>query len=178
MNQALEHKVQQMLASDLVLAESNMITPCSPGVYDVFGRWKLRDQQHQVEITARDRLVGRFSNVRSALSWCIAEKYQQHELSHNIRNLDRDLQRFHAAHDAYREILTRITDPQRRWVVGVKSDEATLRYRQAAERMSIYVSRAKYLQIRGFNDEIARTRRPAPHRTSRDGVRKSIRKKV
>jgi hypothetical protein len=178
MNPALEHKVQQMLAQDLILAESNMITPGSPGVYDVFGRWTLRDQQHQVEISTRDRLVGRFGNLRSALSWCIAEKYHQHELAHNIRNLDHDLQRFHAARDAYRQILARITDPQRRWVISIKGEEATLRYRQAAERMSIYVSRAKYLQIRGFNDEIARTRRPAPYRTSRDGVRKSIRKKV
>jgi hypothetical protein len=171
----LEIKAQQMLGEDMLEAERNMISRNHDGSYEVFGVWNIRHCNDSVVVSKRNNVVEKFSSLKSAVSWCIAEKYHQQSLAFEIRQLDNDLQRLAPTDHVYRRMLSRVKDPSQRIVVATKGQEAHIKHKIATEQMDRCIARAKYLQIRGFNDEIARTRRPAPNRTSRDGVRKPSR---
>jgi hypothetical protein len=176
MTPEISQKLQTMLAMDLVDAQQNMICKNQSGGYDVFGRWSVDSRDGLTQVSKHGTVIATFGNTRSAVSWCIAQKYHQHNLAQEIQRLDADLQRLETNDAVARWLSQRIRDPWRKSVMQIKSQESHLRHQLVSKRMERCVSRAKYLQIRGFNDEIARTRRPAPHRTSRDGVRKPSRK--
>jgi len=172
MTPELETRLDVMLGSDLAMAQRNMIHRGADGAYEVFGRWQLQEHGDRVTVSRREQVVCEFSSLRVAVSWCIAEKYNQRELSADIRRLDQDLCRLRDQDWVRRQAAESLRDPDRRVTALIKSQEAHRRYCVIGERLTECARRAKYFQIRGFNDEIARTRRPAPHRTSRDGARK------
>lgn len=175
MNPSIEAKAQQWLAQDMMLALSNMVTEPRTGVYSVFDRWQIERHEHAVNVMRHGEKLHRFFTLRSALSWCTAQKYGQEQLALEITRLDRDLERLHATNQVQRSIVKGITNQERRSIVLVKQQETHLKLETALRRMQRCVSRAKYLQQRGFNDEIARTRRPAPYKPSRPGAAKSHR---
>jgi phosphoenolpyruvate carboxylase len=171
----IESKLASMLGADMIEAERNMIFRDPDGGYNMFGRWHLTPGNGSVEVRTKNLTVHRFHKVRSAVSWCIAQKYHQHELSMEICRLDRDLERLCYHDELYQAMIQRVRDPYRRSVTEIKAREANLRRRLVGDRLARCVSRAKYLQTRGFNDEIARTQRAAPNRTNRPSARKSSR---
>jgi len=165
-------KLRAMLEEDRELVESNGIFRGDDG-YSVFGLYDISNQPHSVTVSRNKETVAEFCDMRSALSWCIAKKYQQKELADNIEKLDREHNRLSQHIDFDRQLMSRMRDREQKFIVSTKIDHHRARLALIRDRLSKCISRAKYCQIRGFNDEIARTRRPAPHRTSRPGTRKS-----
>jgi hypothetical protein len=164
-------KLQSLFESDLEIVERNVIFR-DQDRYSVFGMYDIETLPDHVTVTRQQETVAEFCDLRSAMSWCIAKKYQQAELADNIVKLDREHNRLQQDIDFDRELLNRIKDRDRRFVVSTKIDHHRGRLGQIKDRLSKCISRAKYCQIRGFNDEIARTRRPAPHKPSRPSARK------
>lgn len=176
MTREIEQRFEQMLSADMALAEPNIMVKDSQGGYHVFGRFHVQTTESAAVVIEAGREVGRFTSVRTAVSWCIAEKYRQSRLAQEIERLDHDLERVSRNHKALSDVAMRMRDRERRAISEIKSREAWLRCQALRERLAECVARAKYFQIRGFNDEIARTRRPAPHRTNQPLARKSGRK--
>jgi hypothetical protein len=172
----LEAKLDVMLGADLVLAQRNMIQNLGNGVYEVFGRWQLQPGAGRIEVWVRGNRLCSFADLRTAVGWCTAEKYHQRELGAEICRLDQDLTRLRDQDQVRKATALKLRDPDRRAVALIKSAEVHRRHRITNERLRECIRQAKYFQIKGFNDEIARTRRPAPHKTGRDGARKPRRK--
>jgi hypothetical protein len=164
-------KLQSLFEGDLEILASNAIFR-DQDRYSVFDLYDIEAQQDHVIVTRQGETVAEFCDLKSAMSWCIAKKYQQSELADTIVRLDREHNRLQQDIDFDRHLLNRIQDRDRRFIVSTKIDHHRGRLAQIKNRLSKCISRAKYCQIRGFNDEIARTRRPAPHRTSRPSARK------
>jgi hypothetical protein len=166
-------KLQRLVENDQDLLQQNMILHDGDH-YQVFGRFTITVGENDcatVTYAQGDALI--FSSARVALSWCIARKYQQSELAQTIQQLDLEQQRVRDNMEFSQELYRRFRDDGRRVTLRAKIDAQQGRLAAIRERLSKCVSRAKYCQIRGFNDEIARTRRPAPHRTTRSPDRKS-----
>ena len=164
-------KLQSLFENDLEILERNAIFR-DQDRYSVFGRYDIQVSPDRVQVSQDQQPVADFSDLRTAMSWCIAKKYHQAELAQDLVKLDREHDRLQQDLDFTRELLSRIQDRDRRFVVSTKIDHHRARLHHIKDRLSKCISRAKYCQIRGFNDEIARTRRPAPHRTSRPSARK------
>jgi hypothetical protein len=62
-----------------------------------------------------------------------------------------------------------LRESARREAVHSKIDSRKYRLRCIAEQLDKCINLAKYWQIRGFNNETARTGRTPPHRTNRPG---------
>jgi len=165
-------KLESVLASDFDTAKNNIMVPNQDGGYHLFGLFDVLEHSGVVAVFRNSEKIQEFSTMRHAVSWCIAEKYQQLQLSTDILRLDRDYQRLKNNGVTMSAMLARIRDRARRAVARAKHDDNAWKISQLQNQLEKCVARAKYLQIRGFNDEIARTRRPAPHRTSRPGTRK------
>ena len=173
MNQEeLVAKLERLLGADVGLIQENLILTDEQGRYHLFGRYEIQQQKHKVLVKLPNREAIEFGLMRAAVSWCIADKCNQYSLCDEIKRCDQRLQHNHQDHQVLAHVARRIQDSDRKAIAEIKSDEARLKYLFAREQLTKCVSRAKYFQIRGFNDEIARTRRPTPTRTSRPAARK------
>jgi hypothetical protein len=172
MTPALLDKMQSLLQTEFDVASQNLIVKNADGGYHLFGLFDVHENQDMIEVFRGNTKLQEFTQLQLALSWCIAEKYQQNLLSLEIVRLHKDLVRLRNTTHALDVMTDRITDRDRRSVTRVKTEDSRYRLASVQNQLTKCVSRAKYLQIRGFNDEIARTRRPAPNRSSRPGHRK------
>jgi hypothetical protein len=163
---------------DIALAMSNIMIRDDDGKYHLFGIFDVDQTQDTVRVFRGAEKLKEFSGLRAALSWCIAQKYQQIMLSDEIASLDQEFMRLKNMDQALNDVVSRIKNREQRLITRIKSEDNSYKLRMVQNRLSKCVSRAKYLQLKGFNDEIARTRRPTPNRTSNKGTRKSNRQAV
>jgi signal recognition particle GTPase len=103
----------------------------------------------------------------TALSWCIADKYQQHHLSTDIMRLEQQKLLLTADIRTRSTLNARIRSQDLRESVEAKIATRRARLQIVDERLTKCVNLAKYWQQRGFNNETARTGRTPSHRSSR-----------
>lgn len=133
----------------------------------MFDTYSLQPYQGLWRVSKRGDPVADMTGLKSAVSWCVADKYRQHRLSTDIQDLDR--QKLHLESDLQvREHMAR----KSRLGTSVDAVEAKIasrrwRLAQIDERLAKCVNVAKYWQLRGFNNETARAGRTASHRTHR-----------
>ena len=160
------HKLHDMVAQDLASLAPNTIIPDGRG-YLAFEIYSIQPQKGLWHISKRGVAVGTMTSARTAVSWCVADKYHQHALSTDIQNLDQHKQ--YLENDIHiRETLVRA----RRLPISTDAAEAKIssrkrRLEQVDERLTKCVNVAKYWQLRGFNNETARAGRSASHRPHR-----------
>ena len=160
------HRLHDMIAQDLAALAPNTIIPEGRG-YLAFEIYSIQPDRGLWRVSKRGDLQSIMTSVKSAVSWCVADKYHQHRLSTDIQDLDQ--QKLHLESDLQvREHMAR----KSRLGTSIDAVEAKLsnrrwRLAQIDERLAKCVNVAKYWQLRGFNNETARAGRTTPHRTHR-----------
>lgn len=141
----------------------NAIIPDGSG-YSAFGCYDIYSQSDRwyVAKTLRDPIE--FSSSRTALGWCIADKYNQIQLSSDIARLDREKRMLSSDISVRAKLRDRITNPDLKETIDVKLSTRRHRLEYVESRLNKCVSHAKYLQIRGFNNETSRIRRTTSNR--------------
>ncbi len=133
----------------------HMIVDSESGSYVAFGRYHLEPQTHGYSVSTWDRLIHIFSSKRTAISWCVADKYHQYNLANNIQMLDHKRQQLAAdihcrraqaqqgrTEDFYETVNTKI-QPKQELLDSVTAE------------LEKCINLAKYLQLRGFSNETA-----------------------
>jgi len=159
-------RLQQVLEPELMHMLSNAILPDGPG-YLAFGRYHLSRENSAWTVAQTGRDARGFSSARSALAWCIADKFQQHHIKQQITNLDSEKIMLTADIDVRAGLQQRMRSQDLRSAVDAKLHGRRDRLRQVETRLDKCINLAKYWQIRGFNNETARTGRTPSHRSSR-----------
>ena len=162
-NPELQQRLEQLAQEGLDLVKNNMIWH-EAGRYHVFGEYEISVTAQGVDLTCRRRDPQRFSSVKSALAWCIANKYQRHDVAQEIAELDQRRQRDTADLDVRSKLARKHTNADRRETAMLKVEQRRQQLIATELRLDKCINLAKYWQIRGFNNETARTGRPAPHR--------------
>jgi hypothetical protein len=131
------------------------------GCYYLFDRYvveKLPTGLFQITRQRRDSIV--MSTLKSAVSWCIADRYQKLELANDIRQLDTERAALANNVAVRQHLMQRIQDPERRELVATKIANKKTSLRFVENRLTKCINSAKYWQTKGFNcDETARSRR-------------------
>lgn len=159
-------RLRDIVAQDLDSLAPNTILPDGRG-YLVFEIYSLQPEQGLWRVVKRRNHIADMTNLRTAVSWCVADKYQQHQLSTEIITLDQHKLLVESDLHA-REALARrpglMTSSD-----AMSAKLATRRQRLLGleQRLAKCVNVAKYWQLRGFNNETARAGRTASHRTHR-----------
>ena len=162
-NPELQARLEQLAQEGLDLVKHNMIWQES-GRYHVFGKYEISVTTQGCELICSRRDSQRFSGVKSALAWCIAHKFQRHDVAQEIAELDQRRQRDTADLEVRGQLARRHTNADRRETVMLKIEQRRQQLAETEMRLDKCINLAKYWQIRGFNNETARTGRPAPHR--------------
>ena len=107
-----------------------------------------------------------FTNTRTALSWCIADKHKSYVLAHDLQTLDQKLGQISNDIAVRAAIGDRSTQPQFREDIEIKLEGKIILKKQLELQLAKCVNQAKYYQQRGLDNETARTGRK-PNKTSR-----------
>jgi hypothetical protein len=149
----LERFAEQELKRNLHV----IIVPDDEGGYVVFGQYHLVPDTRGYKVyTMTSDASTLFSSKRCALSWCVADRYNQLNLAQNIRILDQKKQILEA------DIYCRRTTAERSKTqcfyetVNTKIQPKLDKYNSLNAELEKCLISAKYLQIRGFNNETAR----------------------
>lgn len=161
LSQDILTKLQRIVGADMRSLERNLMVG-DAGRYEVFGNYEIHDHGTEAHVYHNGDLRFIASDTRSAVSWCVAERHKQHELSNEILRLDQQKHRVERDINNTRMMLPRITSTDLRSTVIDKLHVKEQVLSNVKNRLSNCINRAKYIQIRGFNDEIARTRQSQP----------------
>lgn len=163
---ALEERFESFLEREFKEVE-NLLIYQEGNDYVVFSKYVLRPNRHSVIVERYGNEIAKFSSNRTALSWCIADKYNQIRLADDILRLDQ--QKSMLVDDLYTRssIGQKSKDPGLREIIRIKTETRNRKLASINYHLDKCVNLAKYWQIRGFNNETARTGRSSSNRTSR-----------
>jgi hypothetical protein len=156
-------RLRSMVEPDLERYQRNIIIKQGKD-YDVFVIYRV---SAGADVYRREDFIAKFSSPKVALSWCIADKYQQYHLAQEILGLDQHLQRLEDDITVRASLCDRFRTATARNAAQTKIDTRRQSLRHTQERLDKCVNLAKYWQIRGFNNETARSGRAPSHTKSR-----------
>jgi hypothetical protein len=158
---------EQALRTELKDILPNTIWRNIDGVYSVFGKYRIEPINRRYCVYVHATEVGTFNTTRTALSWCIADKFHKYSLAREILETDVKLGHLHNDISTRASLADRSTKPEFRESIGAKLETKIIRKKILENRLTECTNSAKYLQQQGFNNETARTGRNQPNKTSR-----------
>jgi hypothetical protein len=118
-----------------------------------FGKYKIVTTD-TVQVWEKNEYQGTFSSSRSAMAWCTASKFRCFQLAALIKQFDERLKMAQQAVET-RKYRAKKAD----FVHTAKLQQRLSEQFKAQHELEKYVSKAKYLQLRGFNNDTQRNSR-------------------
>jgi hypothetical protein len=153
----LTQEFDRMMRQEFPETLSNLIFQDDDGSYKVFDRYTILNEKTGCRVYCSATDVGKFSNTKSALSWCIADKNKLYTLARDILALDIKLSSLTSDIAVRANLADRSKQPLFRETIETKLETKIIRKKQVEEQLSKCVNWAKYIQQRGFNNETVRT---------------------
>ena len=79
-----ERELEAWVREELKTVLPNIIWRNEAGEYEVFGRYKIARKKDGYHVVCHATDVGLFSSTKSAISWCVADKYRDYNLARQI----------------------------------------------------------------------------------------------
>jgi hypothetical protein len=166
----IDREFERAIRQELRDIMPNVILPQDDGTYEVFGKYQIIPEKPGYTVMCHATNVGVFNSSRTALSWCIADKYKDYNLANDIRLLDNKLSFLTNDINVRAAIADRSTRPDFRESIGTKLETKLMQKKIVENQLNNCVDSAKYLQQRGFDNETQRIGRGQPNKTSRQGI--------
>lgn len=148
----------------------NALWKNNDGTYSVFGKYIIVPESLQYRVFCSASDMGTFTTTRSALSWCIADKYQAYNLARELKEVDEKLRVLSNDISARASLADHSRCWEFREAVGTKLETKIIRKKQLENQLAKCVNWAKYCQQQGFANETQRTGRVQPNKSSRQGI--------
>lgn len=154
----VEPKVQRWAERELDRYLNRIIVPGNGRDVIAFGKFVLRPFKHGCRVLELSNIRGNFSDRRVALSWCVATNLKRYDLANTIAMLDQQLSIVEQDCEARKKIAMRSSQPQFQSRVLTKLQAKNSYRKRVSDQLEKCISLTKYLQLRGFRNETARTR--------------------
>lgn len=154
-----DQKLEDWARREFPLAVNHLILSNDRGTVVAFGRYRLEQEKNRVQLYVDEEPVALFGDRRSALSWCVADKYQQFNLARRISQLDQQKTFLSNDIETRRQLAQRSANKVYQETVNTKIASKIRHRATVSEHLEKCITQAKYIQIRGFTNETARTRR-------------------
>jgi len=166
----IDREFERAIRQELRDIMPNVILPQDSGTYEVFGKYEIIPEKPGYTVMCHATNVGVFNSSRTALSWCIADKYKDYNLAKDILLLDNKLSFLTNDITTRATLADRSNRPDFRESVGTKLESKIIQKKIVENQLTNCVNLAKYLQQRGFDNETQRIGRGQPNKTSRQGI--------
>lgn len=152
-----DQKVADFAAREFRKIMPNLIVETEQGRHLVFGRYFLEQHHNAVKIyNAGGDLMAEFHNKRAAVSFCVAEKFRRYNLAIQIKNLDAKVQILANDIACRRGVANHSNRQEFKELVENKLSGKVQQHKAVASELEKCINLAKYLQIKGFQNETAR----------------------
>ena len=156
-----EERIKRILGNSFEYAKDNSIFDTDRG-FLVFDKYRIVDEEGVVKVWCKENFVSDFTSKKIALTWCIFDKFNQIIKAQEIIALDSKRQLIQTDLSIKQKLYKRYTDPDIRDSVAAKISHRQQMLFSINSRLEKCVNVAKYWQLKGFNDEIARTKHSTP----------------
>ena len=163
----LETEFARMFRQEFKGVVDNLIWQNDDGDYEAFDRYIIKVEKQGYRVFCSATEIGVFGSTKTALSWCIADKYKNYNLARDILKLDNKLYSLSTDIYARANIADRSKNAGFREIIETKLETKIIHKKKVEAELSKCVDWAKYYQQRGFNNETVRTGRNQPVKTSR-----------
>lgn len=135
----------------------NIIVETDQDQHLVFGAYVLEHTVQGVKVWNRAHdIIAIFQDRRAALSYCVADKFRQYALGSKIIELDQQKQHYTNDISMYRVRIARSRNSEFIDLVNNKLSQRRAQLKAVIEQLEKCINQAKYLQIKGFQNETAR----------------------
>jgi hypothetical protein len=153
-----EQKLHRWAQRELTLHLNDLILDDWQGGILAFGRYEIQSSDQEFVVTRDNELQGKFTTRRVALSWCVADNKHIWDLRQRIAVLDQQRHRLNQDINTRKQAQSRIQDGFRKNLVEDKLQNRHYQLANTNFELEKCLARAKYLQLRGSQNETARTR--------------------
>jgi hypothetical protein len=162
-----DQELEAWVRGELRTIMPNFIWRNDHGDYELFGRYRIVSNRPGYTVYCQADSVGDFSSTRTAVSWCVADKYQNYNLARDILRTDNRLT--YVANDIFvrMAVANKSKKPEFRESIDTKLETKVIRRKELENELTKYINLAKYLQQKGFDNETARSGRATKNQTSR-----------
>jgi len=161
-----DQEFERMFRQEFKNVAPNLIWQSEDG-YEVFDHYRIEPSSPGYRVVCGITEVGTFSSTRTALSWCIADKNHGYNTAREILRTDNKLTALKNDINTRAAIGDRSRDPNLREIILTKLESKIIQKKLLENQLDKYVSWAKYIQHRGFQNETARTGRGQSETTNR-----------
>lgn len=162
-----DQDLERFVKSELSTVLKNLIWRNDAGEYELFGKYRIVKTKNGYTVWCHATCVGDFSSTKTAVSWCVADKYQSFNLAREILLTDQRLSAITNDLFVRAGVANKSRRAQFREDLDIKLESKIIRKKELENELAKYVETAKYLQQRGFEDETARFSRSGTNKTSR-----------
>lgn len=162
----LEQKLFNIARKEMARLQADIIMKSSRG-YQAFGIFDVKQQDHVFSVYRQGDHCGNFSSAKVALSYCIAEKTQQYNLGIKIQHLDQHVVSARQSVISRKNMLEKFRDQPAKEIIYNKIQHRRQQQHELENQLEDCVKQAKYLYLRGLNNETQRISSAAPARSSR-----------
>jgi hypothetical protein len=131
----------------------NLIFPNENGDFEVFGKYLITKENAVCRVYCSDTDMGMFSSTKTALSWCIANKFSNYNLARDILILDNKLMSLTNDINTRANVAERSKNALFRETVETKLETKIIHKKQVEQQLIKCVNYAKRSQTLGFNTE-------------------------
>ena len=163
----IDKEFERMFRQEFKGLSENVLFQNEIGEYEVFGKYRIIPEAVGYRVYCSATEVGNFSNTKTALSWCIADKFTYYNLARDILTLDNKLNSLISDISVRANLADRSKTPLFRETIETKLETKIIRKKQVEQELTKCVNYAKYCQQRGFDNETQRTGRSQPNKTGR-----------
>ena len=148
-----EQKLERWAERELKRNIKKLIISDDDGSYVMFGLYQIVPVSNGFAVNTWSETVHVFGSKRSATSWCVADKLKQYRLADEILLLDRKHQLLGADIHCRRVLAQQGRHESFYEIVNMKIQPKIDVYNVVHSELEKCINQAKYLQIRGFNNE-------------------------
>jgi len=161
------NNLKESFKTEFAAFRENSILQNSKGEYEVFGRYRIVREKDGYRVFCSLTDIGLFHSTRTALSWCIADKYDRLNVARKILDLDNNLHFLTVDIKSRASIGDRAKTADHHEIILTKLENKIIQKKEIENRLAECVNWAKYYQQRGFDNETARLGRTATNKTNR-----------
>jgi len=162
-----DQELEAWVRSELRTIMPNFIWCNDAGEYELFGKYRIVPTRPGYTVYCLANPVGEFSSTKTAVSWCVADKYRNYNLAREIYNTDTRLTA--VGNDVFVRagVANRSKRADFRESIDIKLESKIIRKKELEKQLDKCINLAKYLQQKGFDNETARSSRNGTNKTSR-----------
>lgn len=162
-----QKKLEAFAQKEIVNLTDKLIVDDGRGGILAFGKYKIVPTNYKFIVDIKNQDPMTFGSRRSALSWCIADQHNQLNLARIIHVLDTKKHVLAADIHCRQTLAKRSKHEDFYEDVSTKIQCKIDRLEAVDAELEKCLNSAKYIQIRGFSNETARTGRSVANKTNR-----------